>query len=186
MRLRTTTPIGRQKEDMKEEVNGSTIMNREKLLSLRKDYNLAHGEDNRSPLFTVRNKATDMLHRFPFLKAQLTKLPKIFWPKPKPYGLVLALNEHGKIIRSLHDDTGEHLKEITSARDVQLEEMDSGFGPMKSKNFANSISNVVVSADEILPIIDQLEVRVDINGKKVVESDTSGIYYSLPEAIAYA
>ena len=73
-----------------------------------------------------------------------------------------------------------------SARDVQLEEMDSGFGPMKSKNFANSISNVVVSADEIFPVIDKLEVRVDINGKKVVESDTSGMYYSLPEAIAYA
>ena len=68
-------------------------------------------------LFTVRNIAADMLHRFPFLKAQLTKLPKIFWPKPKPYGLVVALDEHGKIIRSLHDDTGEHLKEITSARE---------------------------------------------------------------------
>ena len=68
-------------------------------------------------LFTVRNKAADMLHRFPFLKAQLAKLPKIFWPKPKPCGLVLALDEHGKIIRSLHDDTGEHLKEITSARE---------------------------------------------------------------------
>ncbi len=70
-------------------------------------------------LFTVRNKAADTLHRFPFLKAQLTKLPKIFWPKPKPYGLVLALDEHGKIIRSLHDDTGEHLKEITSAREYE-------------------------------------------------------------------
>lgn len=68
-------------------------------------------------LFTVRNKAADMLHRFPFLKAQLAKLPKIFWPKPKPYGLVLALDEHGKIIRSLHDYTGSHLKEITSVRE---------------------------------------------------------------------
>jgi sugar lactone lactonase YvrE len=68
-------------------------------------------------LFTIRNKAADMLHRFPFLKAQLTKLPKIFWPKPKPYGLVLALDEHGKIIQSLHDFTGKHLKEITSARE---------------------------------------------------------------------
>jgi hypothetical protein len=28
-------------------------------------------------------------------------------------------------------------------------------------------------------LIDQIEVRVDINGKKVVESDTSGMYYSL-------
>ena len=68
-------------------------------------------------LFTVRNKAADMLHRFPFLKAQLTKLPKIFWPKPRPYGLVLALDEHGIIVLSLHDSTGKHLKEITSARE---------------------------------------------------------------------
>jgi hypothetical protein len=29
------------------------------------------------------------------------------------------LDEHGKIIRSLHDDTGEHLKEITSAREYE-------------------------------------------------------------------
>ena len=58
-----------------------------------------------------------MPRRFPFFKAQLTKLPKIFWPKPKPYGLALVLDEHGKIIRSSHDDTGEHLKEITSARE---------------------------------------------------------------------
>jgi hypothetical protein len=36
---------------------------------------------------------------------------------PKPYGLVLALDEQGKIIRSLHDYTGSHLKEITSVRE---------------------------------------------------------------------
>jgi sugar lactone lactonase YvrE len=70
-------------------------------------------------LFTVRNKAADMLQPIPFLKAQLTKLPKIFWPKPKPYGLVLALDENGKILKSLHDLTGEHLKEITSVREYE-------------------------------------------------------------------
>jgi sugar lactone lactonase YvrE len=65
-------------------------------------------------LFTIRNKAADMLHPIPFLKAQLTKLPRSLWPKPKPYGLVLALDENGQIIRSLHDVTGKHLNEITS------------------------------------------------------------------------
>ncbi len=35
----------------------------------------------------------------------------------KPYGLVLALDEHGKIIQSLHEPIGKHLKEITSARE---------------------------------------------------------------------
>jgi sugar lactone lactonase YvrE len=68
-------------------------------------------------LFTVRNKIVDTLHPFPFLKAQMSKLPKALWPKPKPYGLVLALDERGEITQSLHDPTGKHLKEITSARE---------------------------------------------------------------------
>jgi sugar lactone lactonase YvrE len=68
-------------------------------------------------LFTVRNDAVDKLHPSPFLKAQLSKLPKVFWPKPKPYGFVLALDENGKITLSLHEPTGNHLKEITSSRE---------------------------------------------------------------------
>ncbi len=73
-----------------------------------------------------------------------------------------------------------------SARDVQLSEIETGFGPMKSKNFINSISNVVVSADEILPIIDNLQVCVLINGEKIAENTTAGMYHSIAEAIAYA
>ena len=73
-----------------------------------------------------------------------------------------------------------------SARDVQIDEINSGFGPMKSKNFANSISNVVVSADEILPIVNDLQVSVFINGENIVKNNMKGMHYSLPEAIAYA
>jgi len=68
-------------------------------------------------LFTVRNKVVDMAHPSAFLKAQISKLPKALWPTPKPYGLVLALNERGEITQSLHEPTGKHLKEITSARE---------------------------------------------------------------------
>jgi sugar lactone lactonase YvrE len=68
-------------------------------------------------LFTVRNEAVDRLHPYPFLKSLLSKLPKAFWPKPKPYGLVLGLNEDGRIVKSLQDPTGKHLWEITSARE---------------------------------------------------------------------
>ena len=68
-------------------------------------------------LFTVRNETVDTLHPFPFLKAQMAKLPRALWPKPTPYGLVLALDERGKIIQSYHEPTGDHLKEITSARE---------------------------------------------------------------------
>ncbi|MBI9092578.1 MAG: fumarylacetoacetate hydrolase family protein [Desulfobacterium sp.] len=73
-----------------------------------------------------------------------------------------------------------------SARDVQMDEMASGFGPMKAKNFANAISNIVVSADEILPVIDQLQVSVHINNEKIATANTAGMHYSLAEAIAYA
>ncbi len=67
-------------------------------------------------LFTVRNETVDTIHPYPFLKAQLSKLPKALWPKPKPYGLVLALDEQGQIIQSLHEPTGKRLKEISSAQ----------------------------------------------------------------------
>ncbi|MBT8341119.1 MAG: fumarylacetoacetate hydrolase family protein [Desulfatitalea sp.] len=73
-----------------------------------------------------------------------------------------------------------------SARDVQISEIQAGFGPMKSKNFANAVSNVVVSADEIWPVINELKVRVTINGRPVVENTTNGMYYTIAEAIAYA
>ena len=73
-----------------------------------------------------------------------------------------------------------------SARDVQADEMKCGFGPMKAKNFANSISTVVVTADEILPVIDQLNVKVIINDELEMDTNTSGSYHSLAEAVAYA
>ena len=66
-------------------------------------------------LFTVRNEKIDRYHSSPFVKSLISKLPKIFWPKPQPYGFVVSLNEKGKFTQSLHDTTGKHLKEITSA-----------------------------------------------------------------------
>ena len=80
--------------------------------------NISRGKDGTFwlALFTVRNPIVDTLHPYPALKAQFAKLPKALWPKPKPYGLVLAINTAGKITRSLQDPTGEHLREITSAR----------------------------------------------------------------------
>ncbi|MBI5582464.1 MAG: SMP-30/gluconolactonase/LRE family protein [Deltaproteobacteria bacterium] len=68
-------------------------------------------------LFTVRNGTVDRLHPYPFLKSLLSKLPKALWPQPKPYGLVLALDENGQIVKSLQEPTGKHLREITSARE---------------------------------------------------------------------
>ena len=65
---------------------------------------------------TPRKADADFLHRHPWLKAQLAKLPRALWPKPTRYGLVLALDEQGRILRSLHDPSGKHLRMITSAK----------------------------------------------------------------------
>ncbi|MDY0221161.1 MAG: SMP-30/gluconolactonase/LRE family protein [Desulfobacterium sp.] len=70
-------------------------------------------------LFTVRNKALDSIHPYPFVKAQLSKIPGFLWPEPEAYGLVLALDEQGKILQSLHDPSGKHLSGISSAREYE-------------------------------------------------------------------
>ena len=67
--------------------------------------------------FTVRNDLVDRMHPRPFMKKIVSRLPKFLWPKPKPYGFVLALNEQGEIIKSLQEPTGKHLKEITGVRE---------------------------------------------------------------------
>ncbi len=68
-------------------------------------------------LFTIRKPIADALHPHPFAKKLLARLPKFLWPKPSYYGLVLALDAQGRITRSLHDPSGKHLREITSARE---------------------------------------------------------------------
>ncbi len=72
-----------------------------------------------------------------------------------------------------------------SARDVQMPEMSSGFGPQKSKHFANAISADFVTADEIIPIIDKLTGTVSINGKQVSQVSSAGMQYTLGEALAH-
>lgn len=73
-----------------------------------------------------------------------------------------------------------------SARDIQIDEINSGFGPMKSKNFTNSISTTVISKNELLPLIDNLSARVLINNTLIAEGTSSGKRYSFQQAIAYA
>lgn len=67
---------------------------------------------------TPRKADADFLHQHPWLKAQIAKLPRALWPKAIPYGLVVALNEQGEIVHSLHDTSGTHLRMITSAKPV--------------------------------------------------------------------
>ena len=73
-----------------------------------------------------------------------------------------------------------------SARDVQIDEMQSGFGPQKSKHFGSAISAEIVTADEILPILEHLTGAVAINGQQVATVSSAGGQFTLPEAIAFA
>ena len=73
-----------------------------------------------------------------------------------------------------------------SARDVQLAEMASGFGPQKSKHFRSAMSNVVVTADEILPRWHTLKGSVRLNGALICEPPTGGARWSLGEVLAHA
>ena len=72
-----------------------------------------------------------------------------------------------------------------SARDVQRDEMKSGFGPQKAKHFLSSLSETAVTADEILPRLSTLKAHVEINGARVAETNFSGMRHSLGQALAF-
>ena len=73
-----------------------------------------------------------------------------------------------------------------SARDVQAAEMQSGFGPVKAKNFATAIGLEVVSADEVLPRWQDFEGWVRVGGTEVCRGRAAGPRFDLGEAVAYA
>ncbi|HEV8580127.1 MAG TPA: SMP-30/gluconolactonase/LRE family protein [Thermoanaerobaculia bacterium] len=67
-------------------------------------------------MFTVRNAMADRLQPRPWAKRLLAKLPSFAWPKPESYGLVLAYDEQGRLLRSLQDPGGKHVPIITSVQ----------------------------------------------------------------------
>lgn len=72
-----------------------------------------------------------------------------------------------------------------SARDVQLAEMRSGFGPQKAKHFISSMSATAVAGPALAPHLDGLTASVTVNGKTVSRTTTAGMRYSMAEAIAH-
>jgi 2-keto-4-pentenoate hydratase/2-oxohepta-3-ene-1,7-dioic acid hydratase in catechol pathway len=72
-----------------------------------------------------------------------------------------------------------------SARDVQLAEMRSGFGPQRSKHFLSSMSATAVSGAAVADRLDRLSATVSINGKALVHTGTRDMRYSMAEAIAH-
>jgi sugar lactone lactonase YvrE len=68
-------------------------------------------------LFTPRNDTADWLHRHPFLKSQLAKLPPFLWPRPRLYGMVLVVSPEGKPVARYEDPSGT-INTLSSARKV--------------------------------------------------------------------
>jgi len=69
-------------------------------------------------MFTVRNPTGDFLASRPFLKKLVANLPRLLWPKPEPYGLVIELDEQGQVLRSLHDPSGAYVEQVTSVHEL--------------------------------------------------------------------
>jgi 2-keto-4-pentenoate hydratase/2-oxohepta-3-ene-1,7-dioic acid hydratase in catechol pathway/sugar lactone lactonase YvrE len=104
-------------------------------------------------------------------------------------GLVIA-----RPVRDAAPDTvlaavgGVVLINDVTARDAQYRgEMTAvGFGPANAKDFATAIGPVVVTADEMLPVIEQLDVAVRVNGMEWISAQTAGMQHPASEVVAGA
>jgi len=65
---------------------------------------------------TTRKRSTDWLLDKPWLKQQIVKLPRFLQAQPSRVGYVLQLDGDGRIMQTLQDPDGEHLRLITSAK----------------------------------------------------------------------
>jgi 2-keto-4-pentenoate hydratase/2-oxohepta-3-ene-1,7-dioic acid hydratase in catechol pathway len=75
-----------------------------------------------------------------------------------------------------------------SARDTQWDDTRHGTfgGVVKAKTFANAMSSVVVTADEVLPRWRELTGQVTVNGEVWGRGGTSGPMYDLGAVVSYA
>jgi len=77
-----------------------------------------------------------------------------------------------------------------SARDLQMLEMKTNFGPVKSKDFACSFGPVIVTPDSLAdkktdrPGVYDLEMSARINGKEVSRGNFKDIYWSFGDILA--
>ena len=119
---------------------------------------------------------------------------EITWPEYSRY-IDYELELGMLITRPIFNATQEQAKDAIggfvifndcSARDKQLAEMDSGFGPVKSKNFASVLGEVVATPDEVWPYIENIETRVFINDVLSGNGRLAGSRYTFEEAVAYA
>jgi 2-keto-4-pentenoate hydratase/2-oxohepta-3-ene-1,7-dioic acid hydratase in catechol pathway len=72
-----------------------------------------------------------------------------------------------------------------SARDIQRPEMATGLGPQKCKHFRSSMSDEIVDAQDVLPRIQQLTARVEINGKQVATTSTAHMLHDWGATLSF-
>ncbi|MFF3485537.1 fumarylacetoacetate hydrolase family protein [Streptomyces sp. NPDC002701] len=73
-----------------------------------------------------------------------------------------------------------------SARDVQIPEMSSNFGPQKSKHFLTSLSSTAVEAADVVDRWSTLPSRVTLNGEVIARPDASSARWTLGEMLAHS
>ncbi|WP_331747895.1 fumarylacetoacetate hydrolase family protein (plasmid) [Streptomyces chartreusis] len=73
-----------------------------------------------------------------------------------------------------------------SARDKQIPEMSSNFGPQKSKHFMTSLSSTAVEASDVLDRWTTLSSSVRLNGQVIARPDSTSPRWTLGEMLAHA
>lgn len=73
-----------------------------------------------------------------------------------------------------------------SARDVQKDEMDSGFGPQKAKHFYSTMSSEFLTSRDLNSEDSEFTGTVLINGKVVSNCNSVEMKYTFAEAISFA
>lgn len=72
-----------------------------------------------------------------------------------------------------------------SARDIQRREMATGLGPQKCKHFCSSMSDEFVDAQDVLPRIEQLKARVEVNGEIVATTSTANMLHNWANTLSH-
>jgi 2-keto-4-pentenoate hydratase/2-oxohepta-3-ene-1,7-dioic acid hydratase in catechol pathway len=72
-----------------------------------------------------------------------------------------------------------------SSRDLQRAEMRSGLGPQKAKHPITSMSLELAAAADILPRVESLAAHVEINGKTIARTSTSGMLHGWGQTLSH-
>ncbi len=72
--------------------------------------NLTRGTDGKIWLGFAAQRTSDLdrMAGMPWLRKVVLRLPRAWWPIPKPYGHVMAFTEDGKVVADLQDPSGAY------------------------------------------------------------------------------